>query len=220
MRFLRRIAAAALLAAAPCIALSGERDAEPGAFDFYVLSLSWSPSYCMAEGAEANEQQCGGARPYAFVVHGLWPQYERGYPEFCRSRQADRVPDRLVQDYLDIAPSAGLIGHQWRKHGSCSGLGQSDYFALMREARQRIVVPSEFSQLTAPHMMAPDEVEKLFVSANPGLESEGIAVVCDRRYMREVRICLTRDLEFRTCQEVDRKACRLKKALMPPTRGG
>ena len=49
-------------------------------FDFYVLALSWSPSYCEAEGAEANQQQCKAARPYAFIVHGLWPQFERGFP--------------------------------------------------------------------------------------------------------------------------------------------
>lgn len=54
-------------------------------FDFYVLSLSWSPSYCEAEGEQANGQQCRAGRPYAFVVHGLWPQYERGYPENCQA---------------------------------------------------------------------------------------------------------------------------------------
>jgi ribonuclease T2 len=56
------------------------RQNEPGQFDFYVLSLSWSPSFC--EGREENggggrsqQIQCGG-RPFSFVVHGLWPQYE------------------------------------------------------------------------------------------------------------------------------------------------
>ncbi|WP_163271485.1 ribonuclease T2 family protein [Chelativorans alearense] len=219
-RFLRRAITAALLAIAPFPTFSGERGAEPGVFDFYVLSLSWSPSYCAAEGAEANERQCGSGRPYAFVVHGLWPQYERGYPEFCRGRQPGRVPDRLVRDHLDIVPSVGLIGHQWRKHGSCSGLGHADYFALTRAARERVSVPAEFSRLAAPRMVAPDAVEELFIAANPGMEPEGIAATCDRRYLREVRICMTRDLRFRACREVDRKACRLDRALMPPARGG
>lgn len=222
-RGLASSAAAALLAAGLAFGLpaaTNERGAEPGGFDFYVLSLSWSPSYCAAEGAQANQQQCGRARPYAFVVHGLWPQYERGYPEFCRSRQPDRVAGRLVEDNLDIIPSAGLIGHQWRKHGSCSGLGQADYLALVREARGRIAVPSEFSRLEAPRMVVPDEVERRFIAANPGLGPDGVAVTCDRRYVREVRICLTRGLQFRACEEVDRKGCRLDKALMPPARGG
>src|SRR5205823_13549256 len=61
------------------------RQNEPGQFDFYVLALSWSPSFCEASGERGTppQQQCG-ARPYSFVVHGLWPQYERGFPEFCQ----------------------------------------------------------------------------------------------------------------------------------------
>lgn len=84
-------------------------------FDFYVLALSWSPSYCLAEGANANQQQCAEDRDFGFVVHGLWPQFESGYPEFCPSRQPDRVPSQLGRNVIDIVPSMGLIGHQWRQ---------------------------------------------------------------------------------------------------------
>ncbi|MCC2111314.1 MAG: hypothetical protein KDJ16_04705, partial [Hyphomicrobiales bacterium] len=66
--------------AAVAAAAQGSRGA-PGDFDYYVLSLSWSPSYCEAEG-DPREPQCRKERPsrrYAFVVHGLWPQYERGW---------------------------------------------------------------------------------------------------------------------------------------------
>ncbi|WP_309084830.1 ribonuclease T2 [Chelativorans sp.] len=213
---LKAVLFAAIALALP--AAAGERGAEPGTFDFYVLSLSWSPSYCAAEEEEANAEQCDAARPFAFVVHGLWPQYERGYPEFCPSGQPDRVPNSLVKAYRDIVPSAGLIGHQWRKHGSCSGLSQSGYFALLREAREQISVPDEFSRLQAPLAVSPDKVEQEFLAANPGLEPSGIAVTCDRRYLREVRICLTRDLDFRVCPEVDRNACRQANVLMPPAR--
>ncbi|MCB1968558.1 MAG: ribonuclease, partial [Candidatus Accumulibacter sp.] len=52
-------------------------------FDFYVLALSWSPAYCLIEGDRANKQQCAEERDLGFVVHGLWPQFESGYPEFC-----------------------------------------------------------------------------------------------------------------------------------------
>ena len=58
-----------------------------GAFDFYVFSLSWSPSFCASAGerggvSKSQQIQCGGERPYAFVVHGLWPQYEKGFPNY------------------------------------------------------------------------------------------------------------------------------------------
>ena len=200
------------------LAFAGERGATPGDFDFYVLALSWSPSYCAAEGADANPQQCDGDEAYAFVVHGLWPQYEEGYPEFCRFRGPDRVPDRLVRASLDIMPSAGLIGHQWRKHGTCSGLGQDDYFALVRAARERVLVPSAFIAPEAAHTAEPERMETRFIDANPGLDPDGIAVTCGEGYLREVRICMTRELAFRACPEIDEKACRLPEALMPAPR--
>lgn len=188
-------------------------------FDFYVLSLSWSPSYCEAEGAEANRQQCSGGRPYAFVVHGLWPQYERGYPQDCATGERD-VPNNALRSLYDIMPSAGLIRHQWRKHGSCAGLSQSDYFKVVRKARNVIAVPGEFARLDNYRTVSPQDVERSFLRSNPSLPANAIAVTCDKRYLREVRICLTRQLSFRACEEVDRRACRSSKAVMPPVRGG
>ena len=188
-------------------------------FDFYVLSLSWSPSYCEAEGADANRQQCASGRPFAFVVHGLWPQFEKGYPESCPTDDP-AVGDEMLRGLYDLMPSAGLIRHQWRKHGSCSGLSQEDYFAVLRAARGGVSIPADYRRLDDYRTVDPDAVERDFLAANSGLAAEGIAVTCDRRYLREVRICMTRDLQFRPCPEVDRRACTLDRAVMPPVRGG
>lgn len=187
-------------------------------FDFYVLSLSWSPSYCEAEGAKANRQQCGASRPHAFVVHGLWPQFERGYPENCGTGEV-KVSDQTARSLYDIMPSAGLIRHQWRKHGSCSGLSQSDYFAVLRTAREKVAIPEAYRRLDAYRRVDPERVEDEFLAANPGLSADGIAVTCDRRFLREVRICLTKELEFRDCGEVDRRSCSRDSIAMPPVRG-
>lgn len=189
-------------------------------FDFYVLSLSWSPSYCEADGGLANSQQCRGGRPYAFVVHGLWPQFERGYPQDCQSDNP-RVPTEEARGLLDIMPAIGLIGHEWRKHGACSGLTQEDYFKVLRAARERVTIPVEYRRLNDYLMQDPDDIEHAFLRDNPAIPAGGIAVTCDRRYLREVRICMTKDLSFRQCDEVDqRAACRLPKVVMPPVRGG
>lgn len=187
-------------------------------FDFYVLSLSWSPSYCEAEGQEANRQQCAAGRPYAFVVHGLWPQFERGFPESCRTAEPD-VSGATLRTLYDIMPSAGLIRHQWRKHGTCSGLGQKDYFDVLRAAREAVAVPSRFRRLDAYLTVEPGVVERDFLNANPTLRADAVAVTCDRRYVREVRICMTKDLKFRACPQIDRRDCRLDRAVMPPVRG-
>lgn len=188
-------------------------------FDFYVLSLSWSPSYCEAEGADANRQQCASRRPYAFVVHGLWPQFEKGYPSDCPSKEA-LVSTETMRSLYDIMPSAGLIRHQWRKHGTCSGLSQKDYFAVLRAARERVAIPPAYTRLDGYETVNPAEVERAFVQSNPGLPAEGISVDCDRRYLREVRICMSQDLKFRSCPEVDRRACGRAKVVMPPVRAG
>lgn len=188
-------------------------------FDFYVLSLSWSPSYCEAEGEEANRQQCSTARPYAFVVHGLWPQFERGFPENCRTDEPD-VSNATLRTLYDIMPAAGLIRYQWKKHGSCTGLDQDDYFAVLRAARESVTIPPEFRRLDAYRTLDPDDAEAAFLKANQSLPRDAVAVTCDKRYLREVRICMTRDLEFRSCPEIDRRDCRLSKVVMPPVRGG
>ncbi|MHC1549518.1 ribonuclease T2 family protein [Phyllobacterium sp. K27] len=194
---------------------TGETLAIGSGFDYYVLALSWSPSYCAAEGDRANRQQCASGRPYGFLVHGLWPQYEQGYPQDCDTSQPRNVPFAQARQLSDIMPSTGLVTYQWRKHGSCSGLTQPDYFATMRQAAQRVSIPSAYRQPTKRAAINPQLLEQAFAAANPGLQKDGIAVTCDREYLREVRICLTKDLNFRSCPEVDRSSCRRHAVDMP-----
>ena len=69
--------------------------------------------------------------------------------------------------------------------------------------------------------MTPGEVEEAFVKVNPGLPRDAIAVTCDSRRLGEVRICVGKDFQFRSCPEVDtRGVCRRDKVVMPPVRGG
>ncbi|MCC8965299.1 ribonuclease T2 [Bradyrhizobium sp. Pear76] len=199
------------------------RQNAPGEFDFYVLSLSWSPSFCEAASERGNngrgtQAQCGG-RPYSFVVHGLWPQYERGFPEYCQ-RPSPRLARNIMTSMLDLMPAPGLIYNEWDKHGTCSGLGERAYFEAIRKARAAVKIPEEFLQLTEPKTIAPDELETAFIKANPGLSNSAISVTCDSKRLSEVRICLSKDLQFRSCEEIDRRACRRDQVLMPPVRGG
>ncbi len=186
-----------------------------GTFDFYVLALSWSPSYCATAGAKADNTQCGPQTRFAFIVHGLWPQYESGYPENCTTGQPKSVPEALARRYEDLTPSTGLIRHEWQKHGTCSGLDQKAYFEKLRAARERITIPRLFDRMERNRQFSPHAIEEAFVKANRGMPDDGIAVTCDSRYLREVRICMTRDLEFRSCDEVDRDSCRLTSVYVP-----
>ena len=112
----------------------GDRN-QAGAFDYYVLALSWSPTYCAERRGNGYEPQCDvrSGRPYAFVLHGLWPQHERGWPENCRTSDRGWVPGPVAERMLDIMPSKRLVFNEYRKHGTCSGLGVDGYFDLARQ---------------------------------------------------------------------------------------
>jgi len=198
------IALATGLTLAAGLALGQDRrQNRPGEFDFYVLSLSWSPSFCDSAGERGTppQDQCG-ERPFSFVVHGLWPQYERGFPEFCQ------------------VPAPRLIFNEWDRHGTCSGLSPNAYFETVRKARALVKIPEPYIALSAPLTVTPDEVEEAFVKANPGLTPDAIAVTCDSRRLSEVRICLGKDFQFRACPGIDARACRREQVVMPPMRGG
>jgi len=205
-----------------CSSAQDRRQNEPGQFDFYVLSLSWSPSFCDAATERsperaARDQQCGD-RPFSFVVHGLWPQYEKGFPEFCQN-PAPRLDRNIVSSMLDMMPSPRLIFHEWDRHGVCAGLPARGYFDTVRKARATVKIPPDYLDLAEPKTVSPKEVEDAFVAANPGLTHEAIAIGCDAKRLNEVRICLSKDLKFRNCAEVDRRACRRDQVVMPRVRG-
>jgi ribonuclease T2 len=206
------LAVAGLLGLSAGVAAQGRDRA--GDFDFYVLSLSWSPTYCATAGPRADAKQCGAAKPHAFVVHGLWPQYERGFPSDCRV--TGRQPTRAqVDDMLDIMPSVGLVRHEWRKHGTCSGLDPRAYFETVRRAAAKVAIPDAYRDAGRDQELTPAEIERAFVDANPSLRPSMIAVGCREGMMNEVRVCMTRELAFRPCAEVDRRACRAPRLSVP-----
>jgi ribonuclease T2 len=216
------VLAFAALAGAGTASAQDRRQNAPGEFDFYVLSLSWSPSFCEAAaergGSGRSQIQCGG-RPFSFVVHGLWPQYEHGFPDYCQ-RPSPRLDRNIMSSMLDLMPAPGLIFAEWDKHGTCSGLGARAYFETIRKARSAVKIPEEYLQLSAPKTVAPAEIEDAFIKVNPGLSSAAIAVTCDKNRLSEVRICMGKDLQFRACEEIDLRACRRDQVEMPPIRGG
>jgi len=197
------------------------RQNTPGQFDFYVLALSWSPSYCEAARERAPDrapdQQCAG-RPYSFVVHGLWPQYERGFPSYCQV-PAPRLNRNIVGSALEMMPSPRLVFHEWDRHGTCSGLSPHAYFEAMRKARAVVKIPDDYIALEKPITVEPGEVADAFLKANPSLTRDSMAVACDHKRLTEIRICLTREFAFRDCGEVTRRACRRDKVTMPAVRG-
>ncbi len=182
-----------------------------GEFDYYVLSLSWSPNWCDLEGRERGSPQCAEDADFGWVLHGLWPQYERGWPANCPS--SERNPSRAqTSEMADIMGTSGLAWHQWNKHGVCSGLSATDYYALSRLAYEKVNRPAVLRRLTQDITLPAPLIQDAFMEENPTLAANQITITCKAGAIQEARICMTRDLEFRTCGEDVIRDCELPNA--------
>ena len=186
-------------------------------FTHYVLALSWNASWCQIEGDARGADQCNPRHDHGFTLHGLWPQGERGWPEYCKTTQRD--PTRAMsREMADIMGSPGLAWHQWKKHGRCSELSARDYYALSREAYGMIDRPAVLRKLDRQVRISPDVIEKAFLEANPDLKANQIAVTCKDGFVQEVRICLSKALVPRACSARTERGCRAMSVLLPPMR--
>lgn len=194
---------------------------EAGQFDFYVLALSWSPGYCASPAGQRDDAQCAPGRQFAFVLHGLWPQYEKsGWPQSCPV-EGGGVDRATVEAMLDIMPSPRLVRHEWEKHGTCSGLSANDFFEESREAFQKVKIPEAYRAPLKQITVNPAAMRKAFGAANPEFGENGFAVVCTNngRFLQEVRACLNKELDGRACNaQVARDQCRSDSVIMRPVR--
>ncbi|MDW3224447.1 MAG: ribonuclease T2 [Paracoccaceae bacterium] len=196
------------------LAAEGER---PGEFDYYVLSLSWSPNWCALEGDARDSPQCEAREDHGWILHGLWPQFERGFPSYCNT--TERNPSRAMTAAMtDIMGTSGLAWHQWKKHGRCTGLEAQDYYALSREAYDLVTRPEVFRKLEDPVRLPASVVEEAFLRDNPDLSPDGITITCRDNHIQEARICLTRDLNPRRCGSDVLRDCTATGALFTPVR--
>jgi ribonuclease T2 len=192
-------------------------DRAAGDFDYYVVALSWSPNWCALTGDARRDDQCDARHAYGFTLHGLWPQYETGYPSACRSPQRD--PSRAETAAMsDIMGSGGLAWYQWKKHGRCTGLTARDYFATARRAYGAVRLPWVLQSLDRTLTLPARVVEDAFVDANPALPRDAVTVTCEAGMIQEVRVCLTKDLTPRRCGTDVIRDCRLTDAVMKPVR--
>lgn len=192
----------------------GER---AGNFDYYVLSLSWSPTWCALEGDARQSPECDAENDFGWVLHGLWPQYENGWPSYCHTLRWN--PSRAETAAMaDIMGSSGSAWHQWKKHGRCSGLSATDYFDAARQAYGSVARPEVFQKLTRAVELPADVVEEAFLQSNPEMTAEMVIITCKSHRIQEARICLTKDLTLRKCGGDVARVCSLTDALLDPVR--
>lgn len=173
-----------------------------GAFDYYLLSLSWSPNYCVTHSSDTA--QCG--KGFGFVLHGLWPQYFRGgYPQDCSTTQT--LSTEAIDFGKTIFPSPKLISHEWDKHGTCSALDALSYFKQADQARTAIKIPAAFEAPQSAQVMSVADVLSAFTVANPSLTEKSLAVVCTGSNFSELRVCLNKDLSPAPCGQDVKNQC-------------
>ncbi|MBL9051874.1 MAG: ribonuclease T2 [Tabrizicola sp.] len=204
----------AALCCPPSAMAEGEK---AGDFDYYVLSLSWSAAWCALEGDARDDPQCGDGRGLTFVLHGLWPQYETGWPSYCRTVERDPTRSETAA-MADIMGGAGPAFYQWKKHGRCAGLPAAVYYQTARKAFESITIPEVFKEVSRPLTLPASVIEDAFVEANPEIGRDQITITCKEGLIQEARICLTPDLSPRRCGEDVIRDCRLKDAVLEPVR--
>jgi ribonuclease T2 len=207
-----------LAIAALCWTAAAKAEGErAGEFDYYVLSLSWSSAWCALEGDARDDPQCDAGRGLTFILHGLWPQHEDGWPSYCRT--VERDPTRAETAAMaDIMGGAGLAFYQWKKHGRCSGLSAQAYYRTARQVFQSIDIPDLFGRVTEPLSLPASVIEDAFLEANPGLRRDQITITCKDGLIQEARICLTTDLAPRRCGNDVIRDCRLNDAVLEAVR--
>ena len=186
----------------------GER---AGDFDYYVLSLSWSPAWCEMTGDARGDPQCDAGDGRGWVLHGLWPQNEQGWPSYCRTGERDPTRGETA-DMADIMGGSGLAFYEWKKHGRCSGLTAKGYYDTSRRAFEQVAMPPVFDQISKDLVVPASVIEDAFIEANPTMTRDQITVICDEGLISEVRICLTPDLDLRGCSSDVARDCRMPDA--------
>ena len=126
-------------------------------FDFYVMTLSWSPGFCDLGGEDKSPDQCATGAGNGFVVHGLWPDESYGpNPEECNPDQDASAADLATA--RGLYPTEGLARYEYRKHGTCTGLSAEDYFAAVRYVRDQLKIP--------PMLQGPREWRRVLASGD------------------------------------------------------
>ncbi|MDW5267148.1 MULTISPECIES: ribonuclease T2 [Acidobacteriaceae] len=179
-------------------------------FDYYLLNLSWSPEFCYSH---PNAAECTQHR--AFTLHGLWPQNNTGpFIENCSNASGPRDPSV----YSDIYPDTGLLRHEWKTHGTCSGLAPDAFFNLARQAVQSIAIPTELTTLDRQISMTPNQILDLFASANPSFPRESLALSCGNNYLTAIEVCMSKTLQPIACGPI--RSCRANSVRIVPPQSG
>lgn len=167
----------------------------------YTLSLSWSPEFCKPrEGSRRHAQQCSRRNGrFGMMVHGLWPESTRGWPQWCPARQ--RLTGGDVRANMCLSPSASLLARQWAKHGTCMTRDPKTYFNVTRILWNGLRIP-DFDRISREGNLTAGTIRTRFTDANQGWFAAAVGVrLNERGWLQELRLCYDKRFMPKACDK-------------------
>jgi ribonuclease T2 len=158
----------------------------------YTLALSWSPEFCKPRADDRSHAfQCGGqSGNFGLVVHGLWPESGKTWPQWCEARNALTPAD--IRGAMCLMPSERLVARQWAKHGSCMVKRPANYLKVIRVLRSGLRLP-DYDRISREDGLTAGRIRAAFADANPGWPESAIGVRLNARgWLEELRLCYSR----------------------------
>ncbi|MEL7446364.1 MAG: ribonuclease T [Pseudomonadota bacterium] len=168
----------------------------------YTLALSWSPEFCKPrEGQSAHATQCSGDNGrFGLIVHGLWPDGARGWPQWCPSRNT--LTPIEVRRNMCMMPSTRLISRQWAKHGSCMTRKPETYFKVTRILWESLRIP-DYDRISREDGLTAGRIRQALADANGRhVQPSHIGVKLNSRgWLQEIRLCYGNDFMPKRCDD-------------------
>jgi ribonuclease T2 len=165
----------------------------------YTLALSWSPEFCRTRTDEpAHAMQCSGARgSFALVVHGLWPESAKGWPQWCEARAA--LTPAEVRGAMCLMPSERLVARAWAKHGSCMVPRPEAYLKVIRILHSGLRLP-DYDRIAREENLTAGRIRSAFADANPEWPESAVGVELNARgWLEEIRLCYSKRFRPAPC---------------------
>ncbi len=213
---LRVLSALLLLISAPASRRRrvGARRRAPGRVRFLCAGPVLVARLLRAGGRREGQGAMQVGANLGFVLHGLWPQNERGLSHRMRPRQPQPLPPGDGHGARRL-PLGGAGRHQWRKHAPAPAAARPS-ISRSRSGRSRRSRFRRSSRKWTASASGPRWMERAFVAANRGLRTDMMSVACRAASCRRCASAFRR-----TCARsvlaprVDQQGCRTREDHRP-----
>ena len=165
----------------------------------YTLALSWSPEFCKRRAGQSRHRtQCSGRNGrFGFILHGLWPESGRSWPQWCPTIRA--LSSAEIRRNMCMTPSAALLARQWAKHGSCMARRPETYFAVARIMYDALTFP-DMDRLSREDGLNAGRLRAEFARLNKGWDPDVIGLKLNQRgWLQEMQLCHGKDFMPKPC---------------------